>query len=154
MITIILTFVAAFILTLIPLPAWANAYRPDWIAMVLIYWCLALPQRINLTTGFFVGLLIDVMRAELLGIHALGLVTVAFLTNRSHLRIRMFPWWQQAASVFLLLLAYRGIVGWVRSLITDVHFDYRYWLPCVIAMLVWPWLFVLLRDLRRYAKIH
>jgi len=153
-ITILLTFLVAFILTLIPLPNWATAYRPDWIVMVLIYWCLALPGRVGPGTGWFVGILIDVMRAEVLGVHALGLVTVAFLTNRLHLRVRMFPWWQQAASVSVLLLIYRGIVGWLRSLVTDVQFDYRYWLPCVVALLVWPWLFVILRDLRRYAKIR
>lgn len=153
MITIVLSFLTAFILTLIPLPAEAEAYRPDWVAMVLIYWCLALPHRVGPGTGWFVGLLLDVTRAELLGIHAFGLVVTAFLTNRLHLRMRMYPWWQQAASVLLLLLLYRGIVGWLRSLVTAVQFDYQYWLPCIIAMVVWPWLFVILRDLRRKAKI-
>jgi len=56
--------------------------------------------------------------------------------------------------VLALLLIYRGSVGWLRSLVSDVSFDYRYWVPCVVAMLVWPWLFVVLRDIRRYAKIR
>ena len=42
-----LSFVAAFMLTAIPLPEWALPWRPAWIAMVLVYWCMALPQRVG-----------------------------------------------------------------------------------------------------------
>jgi len=154
MIVIAASFAVAFMLTLVPLPSWVTPYRPDWIALVLIYWALALPHRVGPGVGWFTGLLVDVMQAELLGVNALGLATVAFVTNRFHLRVRMFPWWQQTLYVFGLLLLNRGIIGWLRSLITNVHLDVGYWIPCLVAMIVWPWLFVVLRDLRRKAKVR
>ena len=46
------SFLVAFILTATPLPDWALPWRPAWIAMVLIYWCIALPERVGVITGW------------------------------------------------------------------------------------------------------
>ena len=43
---IVLTFIVALLLTVIPVPDWARYIRPDWVGLVLIYWCMALPERI------------------------------------------------------------------------------------------------------------
>ena len=64
---VILSFLTAFVLTLLPLPDWANAYRPDWVALVLIYWCLDLPHRIGPGVGWVAGLMLDITQASLLG---------------------------------------------------------------------------------------
>ena len=53
------SFVVAFLLTAVPLPEWAANWRPAWIAMVLVYWCIALPQRVGVITGWCVGLVLD-----------------------------------------------------------------------------------------------
>ncbi len=148
-----LTIVVAFILNLIPVPEWALPYRPDWVVLVLIYWCLATPDRLSTGVGWLVGLLIDVSNANVLGLHALGLATLAYVTTRLHLRIRMFPWWQQSLSVLVLLIGYKGLVGWMRSLFGELQFDLMYWMPCLIGVLIWPWLFVILRDIRRYGRL-
>ena len=49
---IALSFLAAFMLTAMPLPEWALPWRPAWIAMVLVYWCMALPERVGVITGW------------------------------------------------------------------------------------------------------
>ena len=56
---ILLTFIAALLLTVIPLPDWARYLRPDWVGLVLIYWCMALPDRVGVTTGWLMGLMVD-----------------------------------------------------------------------------------------------
>ena len=58
---ILVTFIAALLLTIIPLPDWARYLRPDWVGLVLIYWCLALPERVGVSTGWFMGLLVDLL---------------------------------------------------------------------------------------------
>ncbi len=55
---IVVSFVVAFMLTAVPLPDWAVSWRPDWVALVLAYWCLALPRRIGVLTAWFIGLLL------------------------------------------------------------------------------------------------
>ena len=69
---ILLTFVIALLLTVIPLPDWARYLRPDWVGLVLIYWCMALPERVGVTTGWFMGLLVDLLTGTVLGQHALS----------------------------------------------------------------------------------
>ena len=58
---IILSFIFGLMLAIMPLPAWAVAWRPDWAAMILIYWCIAIPQRVGVTTGWLVGIFLDVL---------------------------------------------------------------------------------------------
>ena len=57
---IVLSFVAAFLLVLLPLPGWATMYRPDWVVLVLIYWCLVEPERVGPVAGWVVGLAVDI----------------------------------------------------------------------------------------------
>jgi rod shape-determining protein MreD len=77
---IVVSFLLAFWLSEIPLPGGLDRFRPDWVAMVLIYWGMALPHRIGIGVGWGVGLLLDVGRGGLLGQHALALAVVAYLT--------------------------------------------------------------------------
>ena len=64
---IFFSFLAAFMLTIVPFPEWAEAYRPEMVAMVLIYWCLALPERVGVGIGWLTGLTLDVTQGALQG---------------------------------------------------------------------------------------
>lgn len=149
---VFLSFLCAFILVMLRLPEWLLPYQPDWVALVMIYWVLALPQRMGPAIAWAIGLLVDVMHANLLGIHALGMALLAYLTYRAHPRMRVFPGWQQALTVFALLVIYRAATGWIRGFVTPLQLDYSYWLPCIVGALAWPLLFALLRDARRFAR--
>ena len=101
---ILLTFAVAMLLTIIPLSDTLRALRPDWVALTLIFWCLALPYRVSVGSGFIAGLFLDVLTGTLLGQHALALSLIAYVCVRLHQRIRIYPIWQQALTVLLLLL--------------------------------------------------
>jgi len=150
---IMLTFIAALMLTILPLPDWAIMLRPEWVAMVLIYWCMALPGRVGVGVGWLSGLLLDVLGGTVLGQHALGLALVAFLTLKLYQRIRVFPVWQQSLSVFAFILANQIIVIWIMGIIGNSQYDWSYWLPSITSMLLWPWVFIFLRNTRRRFKV-
>jgi rod shape-determining protein MreD len=143
---------AAFLLVLLPLPDWATTYRPDWVVLVVIFWCLELPDRIGPVAGWMVGLVVDITQANLLGLNALGMSLVGYLANRFYFRLRMFPWWQQAVSVLFMLLLYRALVGWIRGFFTTADLGIAYWVPCFTGMLAWPLLYLVLKDLCRVRK--
>lgn len=143
------TFVVALMLTMLPLPDWAALYRPEWVAMVLIYWCLALPDRVGVGIGWSAGLLLDVVKGALLGQHALALALVAYLTLHLHQRVRVFPLWQQSLFVLLMVALNQLLVLWVKGIIGLQPGSWLYWLPSLTSMLLWPWVFLILRDLRR-----
>ncbi len=151
--TILATFGVAVLLSIMPGPSWAQPFVPDWVALTLIYWCMATPQRVSVGTGWVLGLVMDVLYGSLLGQHALAKTAIAFITVRLHPQLRMFPRWQQAVSVLVLLAINELIVVWIRVATTDAPGSALYWTPSVVGMLVWPWLFVVLRDIRRRAHL-
>ena len=147
------SFLIAFALTAVPLPDWALAWRPSWIAMVLIYWCMALPQRVGVLTGWVVGLVLDVLHGSILGQHAFGLAFVAWIALLYHQRIRVFPIAQQALFVALTVFVYLFAMLQVYNLLGSVEYQYSYLLGALTSALLWPWIFYVLRDVRRRARL-
>lgn len=146
---IVLSFVVAFVLTVLPVPAWMEQVRPNWTALIVIYWTLALPQRVGVGVAWLAGLFQDVLIGTLLGTHALAFLLVAYLTLKLHQRIRVFPLWQQALSVLVLLLSVRLVLFWVNGFIGRPAPDWVFWAPAFVGTLIWPVIFVILREMRR-----
>jgi len=151
---IVITFVLALMLTLLPLPDSAAYLRPEWVTLVLIYWCMAVPERVGVGTAWLLGLLLDGVRGALLGQHALALAVVAYATLHLHRRIRVYPLWQQALTVLVLVALGQLLVLWVKGIIGQPPNDWRYWLPSLTSMLLWPWTFLVLRDVRRKFQVE
>ena len=145
---IVLSFGCAFILTTMPLPNWAIYWRPNWVAMILIYWCVALPETIGVITAWLLGLLVDVLVGTLLGQHAAGLALVAFVVIGLHRRMRQYPLFQQALLVGLLLLVYQLLIYWLRG-IGGSPSSLFYTTSALTSALLWPWLAIIMRDLKR-----
>jgi len=146
--TFYLTLASALALTLVYLPPALDIFRPYWVALVLIYWCLESQDLVTLGKAFILGLLLDLLGGSLLGLHALSLVILVYLVTRFRARLRFFPPWQQALSVFALLLNDRIILLWIISLRGDPLPSFGFWLPPIVGTLLWPWLFLLLDRVR------
>lgn len=150
---IFLSFVAAMMLTLVPLPDWAAYLRPEWVSIVLIYWCMALPERVGVGIGWLAGLFLDVIHGAVLGQYAITLTLIAYFTVNFHQRLRVYPLGQQALVVMFLILFQQIVVIWIKGFIGESSQSLYYWLPSITTMLLWPWLFVILRDLRRKYQV-
>lgn len=146
---IVASFLLAYVLTILPMPVWLAQTRPDWVALVLVYWCFALPQRVGVGIGWLSGLLQDAVQSSLLGQHALAYAVLAYLTLKLHQRVRVFPLWQQALSVMLLLLLIRLVVLWSNSFVGRPLPVVDYWLGALAGAALWPAVFFLMRELRR-----
>jgi len=151
---IFLTIVAAVLLTLLPLPAVLLPLKPYWVALVVIYWSLETVDIINLGLAFLIGLVLDTLSGSLMGLHALSLVVVVFLVQRFRPRLRFFPPWQQALSVLGLLVNDRIILIWITVLLGEPLPTWKYWLPPLVGMAIWPWLFLLLDRIRSRMRLH
>jgi rod shape-determining protein MreD len=151
---LVATYAVAVLLSIVPVPVWAEAFRPDWVSLVVIYWCVALPSRVGVGTGWTLGLILDVLYGSLLGLHAATKALVAYLAVRFHPQVRMFPRWQQSVAVGVLLLIGQVLVLWVRGAIGKAPETMAYWTPAIVGTLLWPWVFVILRDIRRRGDIR
>ncbi len=152
----VLTLIAAFMLAMMPLPDWAQSFRPDWVTLVLIYWTMALPASIGVTIAWFAGLMLDVSHGALLGQHALGLVLVIYIIHTQHQRLRVASMLQQSMVIFFLLMMKQALVLWVNGIMGHAPDTWLYFMPSLTSALIWPWVHIILRDLRRkYAyKTH
>jgi rod shape-determining protein MreD len=145
---IFLSFFIALMCLIIPLPETVALFRPQVVMLVLIYWVLYLPHRIGVATGWFLGLLMDVMVGGVLGEYALGLSLIAFFTYRLHARIRMFPILQQMFTVMILVGVAQVLVVWVNYLHGDPYKFYLQWLPILTSTLCWPVIYLILRNIQ------
>ena len=151
---IFISLLIAFLLTSLPLPAWANYWRPAWVAMVLIYWCMALPNKVGIGIAWCLGLLLDVQQGALLGQNALGLALIAYFVIQIHKRFRIFPLVQQSCLVGFMIIFYLLIASWITGIMGIPPQTWTYWMPAISSMVLWPWLFIILRDIRRHYQVR
>ncbi len=139
----------AMFLTILPMPAALEDFRPQWVTLTIIFWCLSLPERVGVFWAFGTGLILDVLTASLLGQQALGLSLVAYVTIKLHARIRLFPLWQQSFFVWVLLLVERLLTLWILGATGQPLPTLTYWIPTFIGLLLWPWLSTVLNQIER-----
>lgn len=147
------TLIVGFILSQMPLPSMVVWWRPEWVAMIVIYWVMALPHRFGIGMAWMSGLALDVLKGSLLGMNALSLTVVAFITLVLHQRLRMFPLWQQAMMVLVLVGINQLIFHWIQSFAGTTGDSLVFLLPALVSAFLWPWVFVILRGIRRTFRV-
>ena len=146
---IVFSLIIALALTIVPVPEYLASFRPEWVALVLLYWIMALPQRLGVNVAWILGLCLDVLKGALIGQHALALAVLAYLMLNLSLRIRVYPFWQQSVVVGLILFIYYALLLWIYDMTGTINYSWHYWWPVLLGALLWPWIFIILRDLRR-----
>ncbi len=146
---VLLTFVLAAWLEVLPLPEMLDSGRPEWMALVLIYWVIALPHRVGVFWGFGVGLFQDALSGGVLGEHALAYALLAYIALLACKRLRMFSPVQQSGFVFLLTGSALLVTYTVQSTTgTMVQSPLMILLPALVSAVLWRAVFVVLRQVR------
>lgn len=148
------SIVFAFLLQLLPLPQALLPLKPFWLALIVVYWAIEAPERIGLGFAFLLGMAGDVLSGELLGEQSLRLVILAFIVLRFRSRLRFFPMWQQALAVLALLLNDRVVQIMVRGFSGEAMPGAAFWIAPFVGMLAWPFVFLLLDDLRARLRVQ
>ena len=148
------TLLAALLSMLVPLPAMLEPFKPYWPALVLLYWSLESEDRVTLGLAFAVGLGADVVNGVVLGEQALRLCALVFIALRFRSRLRFFPMWQQSLAVLVLLLNDRVLLLLVRFLGGASLPPASWWIAPFVGAALWPFLFLLLDDLRARWRIQ
>lgn len=152
---VVLSLVFAAVLAIVPMPLWLEQWRPDWVAIVLIYWVIALPHRVGLFSAFIVGFLLDVLEGSLLGLNALVLTIFAYAGLTIYQRMRMFTPLQQSIVVLMLVGLGQLIIFWVRTATgQNTADDLSFVLAAVSSAVIWPLVFVWLRLWRRSFQVN
>jgi len=142
---VLITLLAGLVLNMLPLSAVALALKPDFLALVLLYWCIQEPRLIGVGIAWCLGLLMDVADATVFGQHALAYAVLAYGAEYFRRRVLRFPLWQQAAQVALLLLFCSALVALVRVVGGAPLPRWTYAVGSLTGALLWPPLTVLLQ---------
>lgn len=140
--TILASLAAALLLNFLP---WNSiALAPDFVALVLAFWCVHQPRLVGLGAAWLLGLLTDVGNGVLLGQHALAYCLLAFAAITLSRRILWFALWGQALHVAALLLFAQAVSALVRM---AAGADFPGWgiaTGPLIGAVLWPVVSVLL----------
>jgi rod shape-determining protein MreD len=142
-----LSSLVALSLAVLPLPTAIDAFRPDFLVLVVFYWSIESPRAGGLALAFFAGLALDVTRGVVLGQHALALTLMAAWATHLRLRLRVFSLVSQSLTIFAFLTGYQFILFWVDGATGNPVTAFSRWLAPVIGALLWPLLTGLLSRL-------
>jgi len=140
------------VLAVLPLPDIIAPLRPDWVAVVLLYWSLMSPRRFSLLTAFWMGIALDTLSGALLGQNALALLVIVYIAERFHFQLRVFPMSQMALTVLLLLGLYEFILFWIDGMAGRSVPLVERWLPPMTGTLVWVAMSVVFGRSEREAR--
>ena len=148
-----LTLALAFTINLLPLSGFTLALRPDFFALVLLYWAIHQPRWIGIGVAWACGLLTDVVEANLFGQHALAYAILGFAASFFHRRVLRFPLWQQALHVLGLLVVAQLVVLVLRLMSGATVPTAAMILSSVSSALIWPVISTLLQWPQRVRSL-
>lgn len=146
---LIWSLLAAFLMSILPLPDVLQPWRPEWVTLVLLFWVMHAPNWVGLWFGLLMGLLLDIVLASPLGMHASALIVVIYVARMTQRWSGIFSVRQTTALVFLLILLGRLMAYAQLALRGEPPTGLDFFLPAVASALIWP---TVLLSLRRWTQ--
>lgn len=154
--TIYLSLLATLILDSIYLSSSFLVIKPTFVLLALIYWNIALPDKVGIVLSLVMGIIVDFIEGSVLGTYPLLFVVVAYLCQRFFYQFRVMKIIQQSIILFVLFLFIK------QYLAIDFSFSYGSnfnlfnssnllitFLYSLLSAIAWPVLFYCLRYSRR-----
>jgi len=142
--TVLGSFALALFLNFLPWPDLRLV--PDFVALVLAFWCVRQPRLVGIGVGWMLGLLADAGNGVLLGQHALAYSLLAFLSVWLSRRILWFGPMLQSLHIALILLVTQSAVLIVRLGAGDHFPGWPIYVGPIVGAILWPtvtWLLLL-----------
>lgn len=140
---LLIGFVGALILSILPMPEFISAFRPPWILLLILYIEYYVPDNFRVSTLFLVGFLLDVLLSTVLGEHAFALLLVTWIASGKSRRFQFFSMTQQMCIIGIFCLFYQSVLLLIHALL---GFHYNIFVPPISALFgifFWPWIRIL-----------
>lgn len=133
---IAVSLIVAFGLNLLPWGHWAGI--PDFVALTLVFWNIHQPRKVGIGIAFFMGLMMDVHDASLLGENALAYTLLSYFAIMIHRRVLWFSMGTQALHVLPLLLLTQLVQLLIRMMAGGAFPGWMYFAESVVSVALWP----------------
>ena len=127
------------------------AWTPDFLALVLVFWCVHQPRLVGIGVAFVFGVATDVHQSALLGQHALTYTALGFMAILMHRRLLWFTVPSQAMQVLPMFIAAHALELTVRLMSGALFPGWLIFLAPLAEALLWPVVSVLLLAPQRRA---
>lgn len=144
-----LSFAAGILMTVFPLPPVLGWWRPEWLLLLLVFWVRHQPSYVGIWTGFFLGLVMDIVLGTRFGVHAAEYSVIAWLTFALSRRFRSGPLSHGLLLVTCLIMTALLIRFLLETILGNRPVSSFYWLPVVSSTVCWP---VMTAALQRWEK--
>jgi len=112
--------------------------NPQWMVLIVAYWSIYTPDKTGIVTAWVWGLLLDVALGTHMGIHALSLALVSYMSIILYLRLRMYPLWQQMFFIWLIAGLDKLVSFQLMNVFIPISAQWDYWTSTLITCLIWP----------------
>ena len=137
-------------------------WKPTFVLLTLIYWNMALPDRIGIFAAMSFGIFVDLIEGSLLGLHGILFVLITYICQRFFYQFRVSPLWQQSFILFFLFILYKQVfaldfmnTNQELTNLSDGSFFINSFLFALCSAFTWSPLFITLRYYRRkWVKIN
>ena len=133
-----------------------QTWKPSTLLLTLIYWNLALPDRVGILAALSLGISIDLIEGALLGLHGILFIIITYICQRFFYQFRVSPLWQQSFILFFVLILYKQVfaldflnTNQELTNLSDSLFILNSFLFAFVSALIWPPLLLTLRYYRR-----
>lgn len=146
---IICTFIVALVMETLPWSKELQALRPAWLMLVLFYWILAIPNKMNIGWAWCIGIIWDLILGATLGIHALFFTVLSYFIAVYSTQLRNLSLLLQSILVIFTISIIQIGIYLIERTIYPIQFNFLVLVGAVFSGILWPWVFLLLRILRR-----
>lgn len=147
-------FIIALVLEIAPWATGFQFFKPAWLVLVLTYWILALPTKINVGTAFVLGVIWDLVIGSILGVHGLVLSVLAYVLARYDQILSNLSLWQQSLLMIIFIFMLRLAIFLVELFIHNAVFNWQEIFGAIVSGVLWPWMFLLLRRVQRQLGLN
>ncbi|OOF71277.1 rod shape-determining protein MreD [Rodentibacter caecimuris] len=147
-------FIIALVMELAPWPTNFQDFKPSWLVLVLLYWVLAIPNKVSIGWAFILGLVWDLVLGSILGIHSLVLAIAFYFIAKNYLILRNLSLWFQSVLVVFFIFSIRLMIFLIEFLINNAYFNWQEIWGALASGILWPWVFLFMRKIRRKVGLH
>ncbi len=128
---------------------------PDITPLILLYWVLALERSNFLLVALLLGLFHDVLYHTHLGSYSLIYILLIYPVLHSRLQIRNLTLLQISLLVAPWFAVHQLLV-WLLTTASNLTLEFLIYFASAIIMatVIWPFIFIVLRGIRRSANIR
>lgn len=152
MLFIYLTLATAIVFNMMIFPSSIQFFKPNFLLLVVLYWIVKVPRKINIGHAFVCGLLLDMLYGSILGIRAFSYSLMAYLMVKTFVRMETYSLLQQSLSIMIISALGQIISFWLEHVFGLAIIDYHMIFSSFSDAFTWPFLVVIMNFFMKFGR--